>query len=272
MKEKGLPRYFYQVQAQDKDGKYPRSNYVHPLYGINGEILTEDFPDDHLHHRGIFWTWHQLWVGGERIADPWICEGIEWVVEEVTTNIISDEKAVLNAQVFWRETGSKSRDIIEESVIITYERLADELYRLSFDITLQPLLDDVEIGGSEDPKGYGGFSPRIKLTENVGFFDREGKVYPQNLAVKAGPWINVTQGKENDPGVVIMGEPEQLPSYQGWILRAKNSMQNMAFPGQDPLELDEKGLTFRHQLLVHEGMEPGLVNQLYKAFATSSAN
>jgi hypothetical protein len=272
LKEKGLPRFFYQVQTKDKDGKYPRSNYIHPLYGINGDVLTEDFPDDHLHHRGIFWTWHQLWVGEERIADPWVCEGIEWIIEEVMTDVVSNEKAVLNAKVLWRETGSNSRDIIEESVILTYERLADDLYRLSFDITLQPLLENVKIGGSEDPKGYGGFSPRIKLTENVGFFDKKGKVYPQNLAIQAGPWINVTHENENDPGVVIMGEPDQLPSYQGWILRAKNSMQNMAFPGQEPLTLDEAGLKFRHQLLVHAGIEPEKVNQLYKAFTDAPSN
>ena len=185
---------------------------------------------------------------------------------------ISDEKAVLNTKVFWRETGTKRRDIIEESMILTYERLAQDLYRLNFDITLQPLVDNVRIGGSEDPKGYGGFSPRIKLAEKVGFFDRDGKVSPQNLAVEAGPWINVTHENENDPGVVIMGEPEQLPSYQGWILRTKNSMQNMAFPGQEPVALDEAGLKFRHQLLVHEGIEPEKVNRLYKAFTNSPAN
>ena len=29
----------------------------------DGQVLTEDFPADHLHHRGIFWAWHQVYVG-----------------------------------------------------------------------------------------------------------------------------------------------------------------------------------------------------------------
>ncbi|MGZ8921068.1 MAG: DUF6807 family protein, partial [Limisphaerales bacterium] len=34
-----------------------RSTYIHPLYGLDGEVLTDDFPKDHYHHRGLFWAW-----------------------------------------------------------------------------------------------------------------------------------------------------------------------------------------------------------------------
>lgn len=49
-----------------------RSCYIHPLYGLSGEVLTDDFPADHYHHHGVFWTWphvmidqkeHDLWAG-----------------------------------------------------------------------------------------------------------------------------------------------------------------------------------------------------------------
>ena len=45
---------FYQRRPKSKDGKYTRANYVHPLMDLDGETLTEDFPADHPHHRGIF--------------------------------------------------------------------------------------------------------------------------------------------------------------------------------------------------------------------------
>ena len=39
----------------------PRSNYIHPLYGVEGEMLTRDWPDGaHPHHRGIFWAWPEV--------------------------------------------------------------------------------------------------------------------------------------------------------------------------------------------------------------------
>lgn len=43
-------------------GKYAvqRSNYIHPLYGPNGEVLTADYQKDHAHHRGIYWAWPEV--------------------------------------------------------------------------------------------------------------------------------------------------------------------------------------------------------------------
>src|SRR5262245_20143036 len=62
---------FYQRRPKAKDGKFARANYVHPLLDLDGEPLTEDFPADHLHHRGIFWAWHQVLIGDKAIGDPW---------------------------------------------------------------------------------------------------------------------------------------------------------------------------------------------------------
>src|SRR5262245_50627432 len=30
-----------------------RSSYFHPVYGLDGEILSDDFPKDHENHRGL---------------------------------------------------------------------------------------------------------------------------------------------------------------------------------------------------------------------------
>ena len=62
---------FYQVEPKNHNGEYERCNYIHPLWGVDGTVITEDFPADHLHHRGVFWAWHQLWIGDQQIGDPW---------------------------------------------------------------------------------------------------------------------------------------------------------------------------------------------------------
>ena len=42
----------------------PRSDYIHPLYGLHGEVLTDDWVADHPHHRGIYWAWPEVdWQG-----------------------------------------------------------------------------------------------------------------------------------------------------------------------------------------------------------------
>ena len=56
--EDGVPVLVYQLQENSLDGDWPRAGYVHPLYDLDGKIFTEDFPEDHRHHRGVFWAWH----------------------------------------------------------------------------------------------------------------------------------------------------------------------------------------------------------------------
>ncbi len=43
-----------------------RSDYIHPLYGPQGEVLTEDWSPDHPHHRGIYWAWPEVDWQGQR--------------------------------------------------------------------------------------------------------------------------------------------------------------------------------------------------------------
>ena len=42
--------FFYQRATKSQDGKYPRANYLHPLYDLDGAVITDDFPKDHPHH------------------------------------------------------------------------------------------------------------------------------------------------------------------------------------------------------------------------------
>ena len=87
------PILFYQRATKSMDGKWPRAGYIHPLYGLDGQTLTEDFPIDHRHHRGIFWAWHQVWVGDKLIGDPWLCQDFQW--EVVATKIARREQSLV---------------------------------------------------------------------------------------------------------------------------------------------------------------------------------
>jgi hypothetical protein len=49
-----------------------------------------------------------------------------------------------------------------ESVLITVHRDSSGFRKINFEISLSPLIDGIRIGGSDDEKGYGGFSARIK--------------------------------------------------------------------------------------------------------------
>jgi hypothetical protein len=134
---------------------------------------------------------------------------------------------------------------MSENLIISFERISEAVYSLDFTIELTALKNGLALGGSEDAKGYDGFSARLKLPADVKFTSGNGSVEPQNLPMKAGGWINVSgysdASSRSPSGVVIMGEPEKLPQYQGWILRKQNSMQNMAFRGKNPISIKKGG-------------------------------
>ena len=50
--------------------RYRRSSYIHPVYDLDGNILTADFPGDHYHHRGLSWMWPKVFVNSIRY-DLW---------------------------------------------------------------------------------------------------------------------------------------------------------------------------------------------------------
>jgi hypothetical protein len=70
----------------ENDDRRTRSCYVHPVWGLNGEILTDDFSADHVHHHGVFWTWPHVEIEGQHY-DLWVPKGIrqrfiKWLYRE----------------------------------------------------------------------------------------------------------------------------------------------------------------------------------------------
>jgi len=271
VKENDERIFFYQQKTKSQNGEYPRANYVHPLYGLDGTVLTEDFPEDHLHHRGIFWTWHQVLIGDKRIGDAWTCENISWDVYEVGGK---QEDSTLYTKTHWKspnwtdEQGEPQPFLAEETSIKIHS--ATENYRvLDFKISLLALVPDLKIGGSEDVKGYGGFSVRMKLPEDLKFTSTNGAVTAQTKAVEAGPWMDMSGSLAADggsAGIVVMAHPDNPSPVDQWILRTKNSMQNPVYPGQEPVLVSDKESTvLRYRLVVYQGeITEQEVNNLYK--------
>ena len=57
------------------DQNRTRSCYVHPIFGLDGEVLTDDFPEDHPHHRGASMMWPRMRIG-DLTVDQWHIDGM----------------------------------------------------------------------------------------------------------------------------------------------------------------------------------------------------
>ena len=259
--ENGDSVLFYQKNAKNLDGKYGRCNYLHPVWGLDSKVLTEDFPADHLHHRGVFWAWHQIWIDGKRIGDGWEIKDFEQEVTDVEYISGKGGIAILKTEVNWKSDVWKKQgekvSYLKEKTTITIHPKTGNYRKIEFEISLLALEENLSIGGSEDVKGYSGFSVRMKLPEDVKFIGPKGEIEPQNEAVHSPGYVNITGsvGKNNSEGGIVMVDNSQNPGYpQSWILRARNSMQNAAFPGNKTIQIStQKPLVLKYSLLVYTG-------------------
>lgn len=252
---------FYQMEPKNHEGKYQRCNYIHPLWGIDGTVLTEDFPADHLHHRGIFWAWHQILIGDQSIGDAWEIKDFEQIVTEIEFTADKSGDAILKTGVDWKsprwKKNGKIIPYLKENTKITIHPKSGNYRKIDFEIKLLALADNLKIGGSADEKGYSGFSVRLKLSENVVFKGPEGEITPENTAVKSQGYVNVSNltGKNNKSAGVVITDNHKNPGYpQQWILRNKNSMQNAAYPGNILIPVSTQNpVILKYSLIIYSG-------------------
>jgi hypothetical protein len=247
---------YYQRAPKSLDGRFTRANYVHPLYGLDGRELTEDFPQDHPHHRGVFWAWHQLYVSDERLGDGWSTQDFTCDVTSVETERTDAGPLTVRIEAAWKsplptDEPGRANPVVEESTRITIHRRTGNVRLLDFPISLRALRPGVRLGGSDDDKGYGGFSVRMKLPAGLRFEGPEGPVSPQSTAVSAGRWMNFAA---EDWGLAVVAHRDNPAPRDEWILRPARSMQNAAFPGRRAVPISERNpLVLRYRLVVHDG-------------------
>lgn len=253
---------FYQRTPKSFENRYERCHYVHPLYDLDGNVLTEDFPPDHPHHRGIFWAWHQVLLDGKKLGDGWAIRDFSWEVSQAKVVSENDESVTLKTVVLWKsphwtDKKDQQKPFVREETLIRVYRAADEARKIDFTIHLLALEEGIQIGGSEDKKGYGGFSTRIRLPESIRFVGQQGEVTPDTYSLELGPWIDMSAkfgSSEAISGITILVH-DSNPGYpQRWIVRQKGSMQNVAYPGRDPVKLPtDNPLVLRYRLILHRG-------------------
>ena len=135
------------------DARRTRADYIHPLWGLDGEVLTDDFPRDHYHHHGIYWTWPHVGIGGVEY-DLW--QHAKW-----------DDKLILQRFVRWlaRETGPAAavlgvengwfvgdRKVMVERVWMQCRHVAGEERSLDLSLTFIPVDRAITLRGAEGKK------------------------------------------------------------------------------------------------------------------------
>ena len=234
--EAGRPLLFYRTRPEAGREAW-RVNYVHPLHAPDGTLLTEDAPIDHLHQRGVYWAWRRILVDGSQVADGWVGNGLVLALAEPRLERLADGSARIEVTATWSvPLDGRSTEVIEETSVIHAHPLRDGVRRVDFELRLRALRDGVALAGTDDEKGYGGPSLRLRDAESVELASG-GRTLTATLArMTVGPEVELRWGEASPLAgrqVTLACRVQDRP-WTEWVLRQEPSMQNCAFPGRTP--------------------------------------
>jgi hypothetical protein len=266
--EDGSPAitYIYGMHlAEDIPENRTRACYYHPVYGLDGEVISDDFPSDHHHHRGIFTAWPQVLVNGDTL-DLWHIRGIEKRFESWRTREAGPVAAVLDAQVGWYTGDTK---VVEETSRVIVYPAGTSGRALDFTITITAVDKAFSFLGAHNERAYGGFCFRPAPREDAEITTANGYLKSDSDLVPA-PWGDFSArfgGRPDFSGLTIMGN-EDNPGYpNGWTLRYYGFL-GIAWPGQSlyTIEADET-VTLRYRVWIHRGTaEAGQVTPSFELY------
>jgi len=223
--ENGKPVFVYNytpvAPPSGVDEHYRRACYFHPLYGPDGEVLTQDFPTDHYHHRGLFWAWPECTASGRRM-DVWALDGVRQRHQEWTQKSAAADKAVLGFVNIWSYDDAPEKPVVREEILCTVLPAGPQGRSIDFALKFTNASDgDVTFLGAEN-KGYGGFCFRPDATRKPMTFTTKDGLCPKDALRYDTPWadISFSNGKGAVSGVTFMQHPAN-PGYPfpGWIFR-----------------------------------------------------
>jgi hypothetical protein len=256
----GKPVFVYNfgmVSSAGQPASMKRSSYLHPVYGPDGTLITDDYNPNHPHHRGIFWAWPEVSVDGKK-GDLWTIQGpfqnrfVAWRAREANAS-----QARLVVENGWFDG---DRKIVKEDVTIIAHAVAGNQRTLDFTLLFEATDRPVQIvGTSEGNKGFGGFCMRFATPDGGGkktVIRTEQGISAKDGVMSRHPWAEISgiyKGKaagarvEDDPA--NPGQPNN-----GWLMRHELCCLNVSYPGRTPITLEPgKPFVLKYHVVLFAG-------------------
>jgi len=256
--------YNYQsMLPQGVPERYRRSCYISPIFGPHGEVLTDDFPADHYHHRGLAVMWTHVTVGGKDY-DLWALNGMKPKFRKVLEMVDGPVYTLLKVNDGWYTDGTK---VVDETWTVKAYTQGEYGRIVDFDIVLKAVGAPVTVKSSD--RGYGGFNVRFAPREDTVLFSEKGRV-AADTDKESFLWNDLSakfKGADAVSGLAIFDNPGNIRHPQPWTNRYYGFL-NPAPAAIEPLTFTkDKPLHLRYRLWIHEGdAQSGRVAQAYQAY------
>jgi len=257
----------YRFADQLKQGVHPkqtRSCYIHPLYSLDGQVLTDDFIEDHPHHHGVFWTWPIVRTRGQT-TQTWHPANlrqhfVRWIDRDAENN-----PAVLSIENVWKLDGKEV--VAVETVTLQIHPEADKSRAIDIELRIQAVGGPLELQGAQDGgKGYGGLSFRgAPLFTGTDVTSNEGSL-EEDINNKEFLWTDLST---KQLGLTIFVAPDHPDFPTPWITRNSYAgFLNASWPGLKAVVLKpEKPVFLRYRIYIHQGdVTSGKVSAAYKNY------
>ncbi len=258
----------------ERDARRRRACYIHPVWGLHGEVLTDDFPRDHYHHHGIFWTWPHIGIEG-RTYDSWHGRGnfelrkVDWLHRAT-----GPAAAVLAVENGWFIDPELSRKIMVERVWIRAFRALDGSRAVDLEFTWIPTEAPITLRGAGG-KSYGGLTMRF-----LGMPHKD-----QVITVPSGPtdrdlpmtrleWADFSRHFEGAPGrsgAAVMVHPEHPDFPPQWLTRHYGPLC-IGWPGVTAQTFEPgEPIRLMYRIWIHaDDSRTEAIQQAYDAYAASA--
>lgn len=246
------------------DVKYKRSTFIHPLYSLDGRVLTDAFPGDHAHHYGVFWTWPVVRTRGQD-TQTWHPSNLRQHFVRWLDRMANDSGASIKMQNAWKLEGE---EIVADEIITFLIHPADNVSRaIDVELVIRAVGGSLElVGAPEGNKGYGGLCIRgapmftgASLTTDKGPLDEDSVNVPFL-------WGDMST---SDVGVAVFVSPGHPGFPITWLIRNSYSgVLNASWPGLTPIVLEaDETVTLNYRIYIHQGdAASGKVAEAYKFY------
>jgi hypothetical protein len=247
----------------------PRSNYIHPIYGPAGEMLTRDWSKDHPHHRGIYWAWPEVDFGSKR-GD---LHALQIVFARPTGKIElknGPEFAQIEAENLWM--WEDREPIVREVAVIRAWRSTTQSRIIDLAFRFVALKDSITIA-RRGTSLYGGLNVRMQTPKQQEIF----VLTDSSNVVPRRAWSDLSglfAGAKTTSGMMVL-QHKQNSDYPGdWIQYPELSWCQPTFPAAGTRFKLVRGqpLILHYRLVIHNGGKPegNLSSTLWDTFNAES--
>jgi hypothetical protein len=246
-----------------------RSDYIHPLFGLDGETLTQDWSVDHPHHRGIYWAWPEVDWRSQR-GD---LHALQHVFARPTGGCKTTSGSVfaqIEAENVWQWESGESL-VHERAIIRAYQATGDDrLIDLEFQFTA---LNEPVLLARRGTDKYGGLNIRLAkvVDQEISFHTDTTNNQPRMAWAELSGKFSAAAASS-----LVVLQHRANPDYPGdWVKFPELNWFQPTFPASGRRYELKKGepLVLRFRLWLHHGAKADEANcaDHWRAYNAASA-